>query len=375
MVTLFSPDGAYGGPTRVAVNQARELTVRGHEVTLVGAARGFSTAPQVFDGVPVRTFPARRAIPMTGFAGLWSPGLLRDVIPSLPGYDAVHVHLARDLVTLPVAVLALIRGVPLVLQCHGMVDLTTNPLAVPLDAAGTRRVLRGASRVLALTPREEQDIRDVARGDVALTRLVNGVPTAVAPTPPSTYAPEVLYLARLHKRKRPVHFVEAAAALAREFPEVRFTLVGPDEGEAEGVRERIAASGSERVTLEDAIPPEDTLARMSSAAFYVLPSVDEPFPMSVLEAMSLGLPVVITTSCGLATAVEESGAGIVVDDSTGALTQGIRTLLEDAELRRSMGARARDLVEREFSMHAVAQQLEQIYESSRRRPRSVSPEA
>ena len=76
VVTLFTPDGAFGGPTRVAVNQTRELRTRGHDVTLAGAALGYGeTLPKAIDGVPVRLFPARRVVPRTGFAGLTSPGL------------------------------------------------------------------------------------------------------------------------------------------------------------------------------------------------------------------------------------------------------------------------------------------------------------
>src|SRR5664279_4562699 len=78
VVTLFTPDGAFGGPTRVAINQTRELRRRGHDVTLAGAALGFGpNLPSTVDGVPVRLFRARRVVPRSGFAGLTSLALLR----------------------------------------------------------------------------------------------------------------------------------------------------------------------------------------------------------------------------------------------------------------------------------------------------------
>src|SRR3954447_13784606 len=106
IVSLVDPDGSYGGPTRVAVNQARALIERGHEVTLVAAHSGFhGQVPDEVQGVPARLFPARRLVPRTGFAGIASVGMLRYLRHAVRAVDVCHLHLARDLVTLPAAAL------------------------------------------------------------------------------------------------------------------------------------------------------------------------------------------------------------------------------------------------------------------------------
>ncbi|MBK5249133.1 MAG: hypothetical protein JJE50_06815, partial [Actinomycetales bacterium] len=69
VVTLFSPDGAYGGPTRVAVNQAAALRRLGHQVVIAAGGRGYAHPPEHVHGVPLRLFPVRTAVPGTGFAG------------------------------------------------------------------------------------------------------------------------------------------------------------------------------------------------------------------------------------------------------------------------------------------------------------------
>src|SRR5437867_204758 len=53
VVTLLSPDGAYGGVARVALNQSAELIGRGHDVTVAAATRGYEVVPEELDGVPV----------------------------------------------------------------------------------------------------------------------------------------------------------------------------------------------------------------------------------------------------------------------------------------------------------------------------------
>lgn len=226
----------------------------------------------------------------------------------------------------------------------------------------TRPVLRRADRTLYLTERERRDLEQVSRGEARLTELTNGVPV-----PPVDLAGEekssveVLFLARLHARKRPGVFVEAARRLAVEYPDVAFTLVGPDEGEGAAVQKQIADAGISTIGWEGALDPDRTLDRMRRASIYVLPSVDEPFPMSVLEAASCGLPCVVTDTCGLARAVDRWCAGAVVDDSTEMLVGAIRELLTDGRVRQERARNARAMVQEEFGIGAVARGLETVY--------------
>jgi len=367
IVTLVTPTGDYGGPLRVAVNQARALQERGHEVTLAAAHRGFDGgAPARLSGVPARLFPARRLAPRTGFAGLSAPAMARYLAHALRSYDVVHVHLARDLVTLPAALLAAARGVPYVLQCHGMVDASGSLLARVGDPILTRPALSRAARVLYLTPREREDLASVLGRSDTLEHLANGVPAATRSADPTT--PEVLYLARLTPRKRPTLIVDVADALQAEFPGTRYRIVGPDEGEGPAVQAAIERSSAD-VVWEGPLDPDKTLARMSSAGIFVLPSVDEPYPMSVLEAMSVGLPVVVTDTCGLAPLVARTGAGLVVDSRPASLVDAVRSLLGDPDGAQRMGSTGQQVARHELGMDAIARTLEGIYASALRNRR------
>lgn len=367
VVTYISPDGAYGGPVRVAINQAKALTELGHEVVVTAAAGGFEDSlPAEFDGFPASLFPARRVVPKSGFAGITSPGLLKWLVQAVRAADVVHVHLARDLVTVPAAAIALLMKKPLVVQTHGMIDRTDKRLAAPLDQLLTRPILRAAQSVLFLTERERANLVGVAGQRLRLVHLPNGVPlsnpSGTERGQDSESAPEALYLARLHPRKRPMVFVRAAGILSSDFPNVRFSLVGPDEGEGDAVRNALqCGNGAGRITWVGSVPPDRTLDRMRQAAIYVLPSTDEPFPMAVLEAMSLGLPVVITNSCGLAPMVEAYHAGIVCSDDPKDVERALRQLLTSAEVRLQMGLQARQLIEKAYSMPAIAIKLSSIY--------------
>lgn len=365
VVTLVSPDGAFGGPVRVAENQAAALLGRGHDVTVVSTHRGYDgRPPTTLGGAPLRLFPVRRLVPPAGFSGMTSPGLLRWMPSALRRADVVHVHLGRDLVSLPAAELARRAGVPYVVQPHGMVVESGHPLAGAFDRLLTRRVLEAARAVLHLTAEERRGLVAVGGARLALRQLGNGVPEGLAP-PARPARPEVLFCARLQARKRPLLFARTARALLDEGVEASFVLVGPDEGQGAAVQAEVAAVGDpQRLRWEGPLDPSATLGRMARSSLVVLPSVDEPYPMSVLEAMSVGLPVVVTDSCGLAPAVDRHGCGAVVDSSPEALLDAVRRLLADPEELASAGRRSAKAAQEHFSMTAVVDQLEAVYRSA-----------
>jgi glycosyltransferase involved in cell wall biosynthesis len=364
VVTLVSPDSAYGGPVRVAENQCTALLSRGHDVQIAAGVRGYDSVPDTVGAVPAHLFPVRTTIPRVGFAGLRAAGLVQWVRRHASEFDVAHVHLARDFVTLPAALALLRAGTPVVAQPHGMIDASGRLLAKPLDHFLTKPVLRAASSVFHLTPREFDDLAGVAGDSIVLRELHNGVPEArFSADLRRTGNDEVLFLARLHPRKRPTMFVRMAAGLIEAGIDAKFALVGPDEGEGAAVANLIEESSlQERVTYEGPLEPAQSISRMGRSKVYVLPSVDEPYPMSVLEAMSVGLPVVVTDTCGLAPLIAESGCGIVVgSDDIESLVDAVSTILQTPGLADEMGENARRTVAQRLGMSAVADTLEQNY--------------
>lgn len=364
VVTLISPDGAYGGPARVATNQLETLADFGYEVTIAASVRGYRELPiELSDRIPALFFPARKLMPGLGFAGTFSYGLLREIWRHAERSDVMHIHLSRDFVTLPSAAIALARRVPYVVQTHGMIDQSSKLLSKPLDAILTRRVMRGASAVLYLTEVERNSLLTFMPDldPRKLVQIVNGVPVGQESGRRGSSRLSFLFLARLHERKRPVAFVEALSELKRRGLDFEFGIVGPDGGEGPAVRRRIDELGlSDRGRWEGPLSPEETASRMAEADVYVLPSVREPFPMSVLEAMANGLPSIVTRSCGLAEVLELSNAGIAVGDSVLELSDAMEQMT-DASFRGAMAARARNLADTDYSMEKIGAQLMQVY--------------
>ncbi|PZE34372.1 glycosyl transferase [Curtobacterium sp. MCSS17_006] len=365
VVTYASEDGAFGGPLAVAIEQTRELAALGHDVELVMGWDG--RAAVSVPGVKVRLFRLRR-LPRAGFSGMFSFAMQRYLSASAGERDVLHVHLGRDLVTAPIARQAVANRTPLFLQTHGMVSPDRRLRAVAFDRLYIKRALTEASSVLTLTDDEEKGIEVLSGGRSSTDRVTNGVSRATSADGSRgqihSHRIEILFLARLHPRKRVLTFARAAAIVTQRLPLVDFTVVGPDEGDLDELREFIADNQlDQRLHYEGPISPGHARARIAEASVYVLPSVGEVIPMSVLEALAAGTPTIITRSNGLAAVLEENQAAVVIDDSPEALAEAIEDLAGSASRRASLATAGAQVVERSFSATAVAEHLERIYEA------------
>ena len=168
VVTLVRPDSAYGGPVRVAENQCTALLSRGHDVRFAPtpgyAATEFRSRRRGWDSRPTvsGTYDDPAGVRMRGVTR--RPASVRWARRHAGEFDVAHVHLARDFVTLPAALALLPALTPVVVQPHGMIDASDRLLAKPLDHFLTKPVLRAASSVFHLTPRESDDLAGVAGG-------------------------------------------------------------------------------------------------------------------------------------------------------------------------------------------------------------------
>lgn len=258
-----------------------------------------------------------------------------------------------------------------------MVDPTEKRVAQLTDLLGVRTVLRRADAVLHLTEAERLDVNAVA-APVALTntvRLVNGVrPQERKPARDEGRPPTVLFLARVQERKRPEDFVAAMPAVLARHPDARFVLAGPDTGALPGTLALARKLGV--MDSLDHVGPlghEEVLAAGRQADVYVLPSIEEPLGVSVLEAMSVGTPAVITRTCGLGPDVAAAGAGRVIDSRVGEDAENARKVADavlellEPEANDRAGKAAWNLVNEQFTIEAVTRTLRGTYEDVVRR--------
>jgi len=141
-------------------------------------------------------------------------------------------------------------------------------------------------------------------------------------------------------------------------------LVGSGQGR-DILRQRLAWLPADAVRWEDRwVCDRDQIWRYLSAAdIATLPSRHEGFPVTVIEAMACGLPVVAADVSGVREALGPEPAGVIVPrGDAAALAKALALLLDDEALRRDLGERARRRAESEFSLHVVGDRLRTFME-------------
>jgi poly(glycerol-phosphate) alpha-glucosyltransferase len=203
--------------------------------------------------------------------------------------------------------------------------------------------------------------------------IPNGVELPVFETTAPPAIRTLLFLGRLHAKKGVRELLAAWSGLRHESKGWKLVLAGPDEM---SVRSELESAAADGLNLEyaGAVFGEDKDRLLRSASAFVLPSFSEGFPMSVLEAWSYGLPVIMTPQCNI-DAGFQADAAISTDPDSSSLTTALRRVLgfSPHELA-AMGRRGRALVEQRYSWARVARELEDVYDwllARRARPDTV----
>ena len=100
---------------------------------------------------------------------------------------------------------------------------------------------------------------------------------------------------------------------------------------------------------------------MRQAICLVLPSYHENFGMSVLEALSVACPVVVTREVGLARVVRDCGCGLVTAGDHRELAEAIQTIVSSPQLRIQMGEAGARTAANKFGWPAIATQMLAVY--------------
>jgi len=172
----------------------------------------------------------------------------------------------------------------------------------------------------------------------------------------------VLFLGRLNWKKGLDTLIPAFKLVIKKEPNALLVLGGiADKGYKEVVEKMISDENiSDKVLFTGFFPGKD-IAALKDSDVFVLPSYSENFGMAVIQAMYLGLAVVITKNVGIALDVNRAGAGIVVNKNEKEVSEAILKILNNSVLAKQMGERGKRLVETEFSPTSVAEKFLKLY--------------
>lgn len=264
-------------------------------------------------------------------------------------------------------------GVPVLLHLHGSEMKGFYESQSPRIRHLITRQLELASAVLVLSESWKQFIQTVAPQAKVIV-VPNYVRVPVAAERPARQGLNILFLGLLGKRKGIFDLLEAFARARRQNPALRLIVGGNGEVDAAKrlARELDIEDG---VTFLGWIDEDQRREALTNADIFVLPSYNEGLPMSVLEAMAYGLPVIATPVGGIPEVITNGQDGrLITPGNIGALERALLELGESPELRHKLGAAGHARVKECYADTVVLPLLNSIYDETTR-PRAQSEES
>lgn len=263
---------------------------------------------------------------------------------------------------------------PVIVAAHGMLDewalRQQRWKKVPYSMFVERPNLSTAACLHALTKVEAENYRAFGLR----------VPVAVIPNgviAPDTASPEefldryprlrgktlILFLGRLHKKKGVDLLVKAWEEVSPRFPKAHLVIAGPDDG-ALGPLSRFEGSGSESnaITVCGLLMGSLKWSAVAASSAFVLPSFSEGLSMATLEALSLGLPILITRGCNFREA-ESMDCTFLIEPTVSGIIAGLENVLgRSPQELQSRGARGASFVRARYSWPVVGAQMADLYD-------------
>lgn len=371
--------GPSGGPAQATIQLCRELKNQAVEVAIATTDIASGKKNYVLDSVPVYSFPREfNSFLPAQFAfsrqmNLWCKSHLKD-------FQLLHVH---SLFSYPSTIACRYAGkykIPYILTPEGMLSrecLKRSALKKKFYISFfEKNNLTNASAIHFIC---EEEMRDARIKDLKLESRYIVQPYGLdfdkfddfknfkgvfrKKYPLTEGKKIILFLSRLDPIKGLDLLIPALKMLLGKRNDFIFVLAGTGNKNYEkAINTMLCKSGlSGLAILTGFLDGNEKLSAFADADIFVLPSYHENFGMAAVEAMTAGLPIVISNKVGIHELVERSQAGIITELNAEKFTSALNKLLSDDGLRVKMGMQANRLARDNFDIKKIARKMQEIY--------------
>ncbi|QYZ78451.1 glycosyltransferase [Methanofollis formosanus] len=379
VISSFPPAYSYGGAVKVSYEVSKELTKRGHEVTVfttdtLNSQSRINESVTHMEGINIcrfRNLSNNLAAKNLAIA----PGMALSLRKIVKEFDVVHIHEYRSFQAIATCHYAKKYNIPYVLQPHGSLPRIIEKKGQKkfYDEIWGNRMLKDASQIVAVSRTEAEQFKQVGIPDEKITVILNGFDVrSFTDLPPAGQFREqydihqkhvILYVGRIHKRKGIDFLIRAFHSFLQTWTgdDVALVIVGPEDG-YRSVLENLVEQLGIPCTVKFIGYISSLEAAYRDADVLVYPSIYEIFGLVPFEALLCGTPVIVTDDCGCGEIIEEAGGGYLVryGDVAG-LSETLRSALEHSDVNRKMVEVGRWYIEEYLVWKKIVKQVEAMY--------------
>ena len=365
-----------GGVERYVYNLSKNLIQEGHRVEVITSNVPEGKTLDVVDGIPVRRLkcigePLRNPLVPSIFF----------LLDELKKFDIIHVHNLYGSLALSIFLLKRICKPPLVLTHHGQLvygEPMKDTCVKIYENSIEKIILRSVDNAVVLS---ESDARYLSSSGLKKNRL-EILPNAINPVDFAAYMnvdttefiekhhlegrKRILFVGEVTNRKGIPTLIKSIPLLRKKLlkEEAVFIIVGAGENLSDA-RDLARDLGVEsHVVFTGRLPFVELMQAYRSSDLFVLPSLSEGLPTSILEAMHFGLPVVSTDIPGVRDHFSNNALLIPPRDED-ALAGAIHTLLDDEGLAKDFSRKGKALVATRYTWDRVTREYETLYSNVR----------
>jgi glycosyltransferase involved in cell wall biosynthesis len=379
-----SISAARGGTSRAIVDMVHAAIARGIDVEIATTNDNGEQLLDIplcqrilYDRIPTYFFPrfspAIPAVREFAFSGAFTTWLFKNISK----YDAIHVHALFSYTSTVAMAIARLKKIPYLVTPHGLLCEWSLQQSQHRKQAYLKLIERAnldRANAIHLTCQQEQDdlLTLKLRSPtfvlpLALTAIPAQIPDADRLLRQNLGCPLdepiILFLSRLHYKKGLDYLIPALGQLRDR----RFTFVIAGNGtpvyEAEIQALLLAAGIENRTRMVGFVEGDQKQLLIQGSNLFALTSHSENFGISVLEALVVGTPVLVTPGVGLATIIRDRELGHVPDLNIEAIVQAIDQCLSDPDRVNQMGEQARQFSSEYYNWERIAAELIGVYRS------------
>ncbi|HWR24888.1 MAG TPA: glycosyltransferase family 4 protein [Methanosarcina sp.] len=336
---------------------AKNLSMRGHEVSVI--TRSYPGLPKysIRDGVQVIRIKSK---PLPGQSRFLMPNAYKELYDFLKkaDYEIVNCHGLDSPIGMSALITSRKLGIPVVVTNHSLVGHT---LCGSLYYLAGKFFLRNADAVIAVSSAVEKDSRIMTTRPVY--RIFNGIDSedsANIRIPFETEGKTVIAtVARMTRKKGVQNIVELAPSLVKKYENLLFLMIGdgPLKSNLETTVEQ--AGLSKNFYFAGEVSRKEVLGYLEKADIFALPSIDEAFGISILEAISKKVPVIAMNHSGVSDIIKNGVNGALADNLE-EFSFYLESLIQSPSLRTSFAQKAMQGLAN-YDWEQISEQTTQVY--------------